>query len=151
MPHPITAERFWKNTERSEGDCMEWQGAIGSHGYGTARYPGGKVDAAHRVAWFLSRGEKAPTGKFVCHSCDNRRCVNPKHLWLGTPSENTKDAIAKGRFKLPNVKLTESEVRRIRKLYTKGITQAELSRMFGVERGTVWNIVHRKTWTELEE
>lgn len=80
-------------------ECWEWQGAISAKGYGRLTYNQKRL-SAHRVAYELYRGE-IPNGFLVCHLCDNPRCCNPHHLWLGTAKENTQDAIAKGRLKPP--------------------------------------------------
>jgi len=76
--------------------CWEWQRGLYKTGYGEIRIKG-KTKRAHRIYYIKYKGE-IPDGLFVCHSCDNRKCVNPKHLWLGTNKDNVKDAINKGRF-----------------------------------------------------
>jgi hypothetical protein len=87
-------DKFWANT-KPQGDCIIW---LGPHwnGYGKV-YANGKMHWAHRVAWMLSNGE-IPSGLWVCHHCDNRPCVNPSHLFLGTRSDNMKDSGNKGRL-----------------------------------------------------
>lgn len=78
-----------------DGDCWEWRHLRGPKGYGKFNL-GSSSYRAHRVAYFLATGDQ-PNDKFVCHSCDNPCCVNPAHLWLGTPRDNMRDMIAKGR------------------------------------------------------
>lgn len=92
-------ERFWAKVDTS-GDCWEWTAGVDTMGYGALRVPGPRTSnkkiRASRYSWMLHNGT-IPSGKHVLHTCDNRRCVNPKHLWLGSHSDNMKDMAAKGR------------------------------------------------------
>jgi len=88
-------KRFWSRVVRLGTDeCWIWTSTTDSDGYGKIRVTG-KQRAAHRVSWALANGREPDL--CVCHSCDNPKCVNPNHLWLGTQADNLRDMIAKGR------------------------------------------------------
>lgn len=145
------AERFWSHVAitANPDKCWDWQLSLNVGGYGWFNI-NGSHDHANRVAWRLIYGE-IPDGLWVLHKCDNRACVNPLHLFLGTIQENVQDMVNKGRqAKGENNarhKLTWEQVRTIRERYAMGgISQSELARQMGVAMPTVWQIVHGNTW-----
>ncbi len=92
------AERLWEKVDRgSDDDCWIWTGATSGGGYGRI-YVNGRSRPAHRIAWEITHGRPFPEGMDACHTCDHPSCVNPDHIFPGTPSDNAKDAVRKGRF-----------------------------------------------------
>lgn len=117
---PLTVDFIFARTKRSTDGCMEWQKSCMSNGY-PAIGVNYKVLSGHRLVWVMTRGA-IPAGLFVCHKCDNRKCLNPDHLFLGSPKDNIQDAMNKGRavhtvmtgVKHPHSKLTRSDISAIR-------------------------------------
>lgn len=153
--YPVPVEqRLWARVERgSTSECWEWQGAINSHGYGTIRERC-KSKGAHVIAYRSTRGE-VPSGLYVCHTCDNRRCCNPEHLFLGTNLDNTSDRNAKGRqargSRISTAKLTEAEVAIIRYLTDCGANGKALAKLYGIDQTAVSAIHRRRTWAHVPD
>ena len=84
---------------KKRNGCWEWKGKLHPEGYGyTTKYETQKRAHVHRISYEIFKGE-IPKGLYVCHACDNRKCINPDHLWVGTAKENMQDAKRKGRLR----------------------------------------------------
>lgn len=143
----ITAQdiaRFWSYVDKS-GECWIWLGCKNHDGYGRFNL-GGLIKNAHRCAWIIAHGQIA-TDLCVCHHCDNRACVNPAHLFLGTHADNMRDMGNKGRTH--KSKLTPLQVKTIRELRTTGMTTIEIARQFAVTNSLVSMIVNRRIWRDI--
>lgn len=134
--------RIVKRITISESGCWEYQGAL------TAGYPeltrDGNPWRGNRWVWTLFFGP-IPRGKFVCHSCDNRKCVNPAHLFLGTPQDNVDDMHAKGR-RLYTKRLSESEMAAVIAQCMAGMPQRSVAAKFGISQTLVSMALSGKRW-----
>lgn len=128
--------------------CWYWTGSLFSNGYGQTQYEG-KNQKAHRVSYMIHKGA-IPEGMCVCHTCDEKTCVNPNHLWLGTHLDNMRDKMKKGRHR-PSVgedngcaKLTDEQVREIRSKRASGRTLLSIAREYGIGDMQVSRIYRRE-------
>lgn len=134
-------KRFLEKVKVMESGCHEWQSTIHRDGYGKFFYLGRQVQA-HRIAYMLFVG--SPEGKFVCHSCDNRKCVNPEHLFLGTSKDNVADMDLKGRRNRIR-KLTPEMVLKVREMLAQRYSQQYIADMFNVKQVAISRIKLGKT------
>ncbi len=141
-------ERFWGKIRKTRG-CWIWIGSTNPNGYGQLRVTKRKLVLAHRFSYELHKG-RIPKRRFVLHKCDNPPCVKPTHLKLGNNSDNMKDASRKGRLTgvrgFCNPQRTETEVRKIRRLYKEGVSLSEIARKLKASLTGVFFIAHRRTW-----
>lgn len=157
-------KRFWSHVDkRSSDECWNWTAYVASNGYGRVQWKEVNGVSVHRVAWELAYGP-IPKQLFVLHKCDNRRCCNPSHLFLGSQADNMKDMAAKGRgvkakgYTRPDVRgelnnragLTQNDVREIRRRAVMGTTQKKLALEYNVGTATINSIVLRKTWRHVK-
>jgi len=94
---PLKQKLYSKIIIDEKTDCWNWQGGKNNIGYGLIR-DGKRMRTTHRVSYELNNGQ-IPTNLVVCHKCDNPKCINPDHLWVGTRKDNTQDMMKKGRHK----------------------------------------------------
>lgn len=150
--------RFWQKVDLSDdhpNHCWHWKASTMQGGYGKIWYRG-KLIAAHRISWMLANGE-IPPGMDVLHECDNPKCVNPNHLFIGTHTINMQDKEKKGRGNHcglsgeynPAAKLTMEQAREIRKRYSKGgVSQLEIANEYGIDQTSIGKIVRNEAYKE---
>lgn len=140
-PRTSWQQRLWEKLSTPEEGCWEWQGAVTSSGYGIIGIGGrkGKLHRVHRAMYLLAYQEDP--GKYeVCHTCDNRLCARPDHLFLGTRQDNTDDMISKERQargeKNGRSRFTEKDVRHMRQLREEGMPYTKIGDLYGCDRAT---------------
>jgi len=131
--------------------CWIWKGGRDKDGYGIISIEN-KSRRAHRVSYEIFKNEVVPYVKNVCHTCDNPSCVNPDHLYVGEPYQNTQDMINKGRARFSGSlkTLNEDIIKRIFLLHSQGFTMSEIGRVFLISRDHVQQILERKIWAHVQ-
>ena len=153
------SDRFWRKVKRGSSDeCWPWTGSVSSWGYGDAYYLGRRTNAS-RIAYSLANNV-IPDGMVVCHSCDNRLCCNPSHLWVGTQGDNVRDCnekkrgrgqFSQGEHPRHAAKITPATVLEIRRLhFIDGVSQSEIGRRIGLHSSTVSRAVRGESWSHVE-
>lgn len=149
-----TLSQILLRTKKNKTGCLVWQGSINkSTGYGTffSKNNGkSNYEYAHRAVYKAKTGEDI-RGLMVCHKCDNPPCCNPDHLFSGNQKDNMHDCMLKGRTKNGTTKLSISDVRMIRRIYsTRQFLQREIAKRFGVHRAEVCMIINFKRWSKIK-
>ncbi|KKN85505.1 hypothetical protein LCGC14_0278280 [marine sediment metagenome] len=157
---PIKERFFEKINKNPITGCWNWTAHKSKSGYGYISVTGDRVRRAHRVSYELFVGPIKP-GLFICHKCDNRGCVNPDHLFMGTHLDNMADMVKKGRVKLSvntqfkpghirNRVLSDDIVRKIRReLAKEELTSVKISKIFGIGVDTVRDIKAGRSYSEI--
>lgn len=147
-------QRFQSRIDKQPGGCWLWTAGKDRKGYGAISFEG-RMLKAHRVAWELNHNEPPPFGVLVCHACDTPACVNPRHLFLGTPADNSADMVRKGRHRVgvrhrgeanKATRIQVEAVREIRELRKAGLSLRAIAARVGISNGQVGNIVSGKHW-----
>lgn len=150
---PEFALFFWERVEKAaENECWNWKLSRNPRGYGQLwiRFSDGtrKFERSHRISFFLSHGP-IPEGLHVLHSCDNPSCCNPCHLRAGTPEDNVRDMMAKGRGFVGTTKFSPEQVLQIRKERASGVLPRALAVKFQTSSGYIYAICKGVRWKNL--
>jgi len=137
-----------------QDDCWVWSGGRYETGYGMffMRRGSRKTFSAHRVSWQMKHGKEVPAGMLICHTCDNRLCVNPDHLYAGTHRDNNRDTIKRNRGNRKYgsncswAKVTERDVLEIRESNEK---QTLLAKKFGISASQICHIRKGRRWGDV--
>lgn len=151
-------EKFRRRVEydANEIGCWRWCGPSQSRGYGVLSLGKRKSVLAHRAAYAFEFGP-IPDGMFVCHRCDNRWCVNPWHMFLGSALDNSRDMVRKGRHvpcrgeRSGVAKVTSDDVLHIRRLWGAGMPLRQLGARFGISAREAGAIGRGERWAHISE
>lgn len=156
LPDDNFRKRFWSKVDiRSADLCWNWKAFVTHKGYGQFQIRHQRPAHAHKVALALTKGLSKE--KLACHTCDNRLCCNPDHLYEGTPQSNMTDMISRGRAKHPpilgerngNASLKSEDVRYIRRWYKKMPTR-EIANYLGCSMDQIYQVATGRTWRHIE-
>lgn len=154
MSTPLNDKKtFDTRYDKKANGCWEWRGRVAGNGYASFSYAK-KIEYAHRMSYRFYKGE-IPCGLLVCHTCDNRRCVNPDHLFLGTYKDNFADMRQKGRSlkgdKSHKAKFTDDTIFEALELHDFGVSMQQISLLYDMSMGYLYEVKHgtrRVGWKE---
>jgi hypothetical protein len=157
-----TPEKFWARVKRGRAnECWPWLGYVHPEGYGQTHW-GNRKAFAHRIAAMITGLVKSPTAPrstnrgrtIVLHTCDNKLCCNPRHLFIGTLRQNIHDCINKGRSRYACGEqhrlalFTATQVRAIRAQHKQGVSQRQLMRQYNAAQSVISRLVNRHSYRE---
>lgn len=143
----------------NEKDCWEWKGPMLNCGYGDIEIGSRKTSShyrerSHRFSFMHFNEKEIPKGMHICHKCDNRKCCNPLHLFMGTAKDNAEDMVKKGRQVKGEdhycAKIKEETIPKIYEMLNREISGTEIAKKFGLGKGAVSNLVKGKTWKHVK-
>lgn len=159
---PKDIQRFWSYVDRrDDAACWPWIGASDRQGYGVMTITRSNkwwTERAHRISAVISLGHIPDDKPVIMHLCDNPSCCNPTHLRPGTLTDNNRDRTNKNRNGQTgkrgeahrDAKLTEDDVREIRRCAANGVSYHEMGRQYGVSATSIESAVKRKTWKHVD-
>lgn len=148
-------QRFRRSYREMPNGCWQWQAGLDADGYGlfSGVWNDVRYKRAHRFSWAFHSLSEIPKDMMVCHSCDNRRCVNPAHLWLGEAKDNHADMVSKNRHNRPHGDLSARAIlteKQVRAILSDSRPYGQIAADYGVKMTTVSSIKNRVSWAHVE-
>lgn len=142
-------DRFFGRVIAVASGCHEWTGALDRKGYGNIKTVERLTRRTHRVALSMELGRTISSDEHVCHSCDNRKCVNTDHLWIGSNADNVADMVAKGRNggnirrreENASTKVSYAQIEEMRTLKANGVAVKEIAARYGLSPNYACRII----------
>lgn len=153
LRNPTVKEKILSNIDIDSNGCWNWKGALQAGGYGRVRFRG-KYMPLHRASYIIFKGD-IPEDKLACHTCDNRKCVNPDHIYVGTYESNNRDTRDRKRcnprkgIDHHSAIFDEYKVKVIRFICNNGFSQSSVAKFFNVRPGTISKIIRRERWAHI--
>ncbi len=143
----ITLQELLMQTKRTSSGCLEWTASTDRNGYGQVRR-GKKLYIATRLAMHFTQKFDLSSPYFILHHCDNPKCLNTKHLYVGTQTDNTRDRMKRKRGHQGerhfSSKFCDKTIQRLRADYENGLSQLQLAKKYGIEQSYVSRLINNK-------